>query len=85
MLLLEELEVLSTTPIQPVVFRDEMFHLDKKFVMDILISRGMFENGAKVRDHPGFSRTPVVRNGLSCNQCDKKFKKTTTFNNHKCV
>ena len=46
MLLLEELEVLSTTPIQPVVFRDEMFHLDKKFVMDILISRGMFENGA---------------------------------------
>ena len=33
--------------------------------MDILISRGMFENGAKVRDHPGFFRTLVVMNTIS--------------------
>ena len=61
MLLLEDFEFLSTSLIEPVNMGENMKHISKEFIKEILEQKGMFRDGVRQADHPGFARTPIVR------------------------
>ena len=38
-----------------------MKEIEKQFILKVLIEKGMYKNGVKIKNHPGFSNTPVVK------------------------
>ena len=65
MLLLEDFEFVSTSLLEPVSMSGDIKHISKDVISEIMEKKGMFRDGVKQADHPGFARTPIVRNTRS--------------------
>ena len=65
MLLLEDFEFVSTSLLEPVSMSGDIKHISKDVIREIMEKKGMFRDGVKQADHPGFARTPIVRNTRS--------------------
>ena len=100
MLLLQSIDFLDKSYVQPIALGHDITIINKEFFADVFAKKQMVIEGEKVPDHPGFKATPVVTRsrarrgipapkrlktgGFSCDHCGKKYKSMNTFNVHKC-
>ena len=61
MLRLDEVKVVNEKQSRALILSEELKQIEKDFILKVLIAKGMYKNGLKVSNHPGFSNTPVVK------------------------